>query len=62
MSPTRTPYAIGYAAYADGIAAPALHPEIRRMTEHLPVGAGAADIYREYTRGYQQAADDTLTQ
>lgn len=51
--------AAGHLAYVeDRHAAPALDITVRTLIAGLPVGGGGADIFRAFTAGYQQAADE----
>lgn len=56
----------GRAAHAENrLDAPGLDATIREMTADLPIGGGAADLYRAFSAGYEamreQAAQEVLS-
>lgn len=49
----------GYAAYGeDRMRVPALSPVVTPLIEGMEVGAGAADIFSAFLKGYDRAADE----
>jgi len=52
-------HADGYAAYGeDRPAAPAASAVVMNLVEGMAVGAGAADVFEAFTRGYARAANE----
>lgn len=53
---------LGRQAHANGeMSAPALNAEVMAATDGLPVGGGAAQIMKAFSRGYDAAIQDELT-
>lgn len=52
-------FELGHAAYhrPDAIAAPSADPDLHDMLTGMPVGTGAVDLMRAWSRGWTDAAD-----
>lgn len=52
---------LGRQAHRNGkMNAPALNPEVMVAIDGMPVGGGAAEIMKAYSRGYEAAIEDEL--